>query len=119
MCPLENTCDTLFQLNYVLTLRLLYTAENHCPAMSQRATIELRVLHAGLMYSTSLTGKRPYHYSFLLPLHNSLHCAVTCSLVKLVHGLKPGFLLGLICVNPQTEIRGQFDPEGLACTVFP
>ena len=27
----------------------------HCPTMSQRATIELRVLHAGLMYSTSLT----------------------------------------------------------------
>ena len=34
------------------TLRLLHTAENHCPAM--RATTELRVLHAGLMYSTSL-----------------------------------------------------------------
>ncbi len=42
-------------LPYVLTLRLLYTAENHCPAMSQRATFELRVLHAGLMYSTSLS----------------------------------------------------------------
>ncbi len=27
----------------------------HCPAMCQRATIELRLLHAGLMYSTSLT----------------------------------------------------------------
>ncbi len=35
MCPLQNT------------------AENQCPAM--RATIKLRVLHAGLMFSTSLT----------------------------------------------------------------
>ncbi len=42
------------KLDYVLTLRLLHTAEDHCPAMSQRATIELRVLYAGLMYSTSL-----------------------------------------------------------------
>ncbi len=42
------------QLHYVLTLRLLYTAENHCPAMSQRVTVKLRVLHAGLVYNTSL-----------------------------------------------------------------
>ncbi len=38
-----------------LTLRLLHTAKNHCSAMSQRATIKLRVLHARLMYSTSLS----------------------------------------------------------------
>ncbi len=41
---------------YVLTLRLLHTAENRCPVMSQRATIELRVMHTGLMYSTSLSN---------------------------------------------------------------
>ncbi len=40
---------------------MLHTAENHCPAMSQRATIELRVLHAGLMYRTSLSHSLKKH----------------------------------------------------------
>ncbi len=42
-------------MDYVLTLRLLHTTENYSSAMSQKATIEGRVLHAALMYSTSLS----------------------------------------------------------------
>ncbi len=53
--PVKNDSSLNFiQLGYILTLRLLHTAENNCPAMSQRATVELRVLHIGLLHSTSL-----------------------------------------------------------------
>ncbi len=38
-----------FQCSASATLSPIDTAENHCPAMSQRATIELRVLHAGFI----------------------------------------------------------------------
>ncbi len=51
-----------FQLSASATLSPIDTAKIHCPAMSQRATIELRVLHVGVMYSTSLNNLVPLPY---------------------------------------------------------
>ena len=58
------TCDTLLlqkltqyplKLEYVLWLRPQLPAENRGPPMFYRSTVELTMLHAGLMYHTTLT----------------------------------------------------------------